>query len=110
MTRPNGSMGSTRAGDVLRIDASGPGGVEMTEQLGFVHGRRGSKITGKNEPLRSFGIRSCTSPAWVASSRGPGPVAVGETRFGALVAVGADPLTRLGFDQLLQHQPYRFAD
>jgi hypothetical protein len=46
----------------------------MTEQLGFVHGRRGSKITGKNEPLRSFGIRSCTSPAWVASSRGRDPL------------------------------------
>jgi hypothetical protein len=36
--------------------------------------RRGSKITGKNEPLRSFGIRSCTSPAWVASSRGRDPL------------------------------------
>ena len=25
--------------------------------------------SGKNDPFRSFGMRSCTSPAWVASSR-----------------------------------------
>jgi hypothetical protein len=41
---------------------------------------------------------------------GSGPVAVGDTRFGALIAVGADPLTRLCFDQLLHHQPHRLAD
>jgi hypothetical protein len=31
--------------------------------------RRGSRIAGKNEPFRSFGIRNRTSPAWVATSR-----------------------------------------
>ena len=31
--------------------------------------RRGSKIDGKKLPLRSFGIRNSTSPAWVVNSR-----------------------------------------
>ena len=35
--------------------------------------RRGSRMAGKNEPLRSFGIRSCTSPACVDSTRARAP-------------------------------------
>jgi hypothetical protein len=31
-------------------------------------------MVGKNDPLRSFGMRSSTSPAWVASSRGRAPL------------------------------------
>src|SRR4051794_8031504 len=36
--------------------------------------RRGSRMTGKNDPFRSFGIRSSTSPAWVASNRSRAPL------------------------------------
>jgi hypothetical protein len=36
--------------------------------------RRGSRIAGKNDPLRSFAIRSCTSPACVDSSRSREPL------------------------------------
>src|SRR5215216_4727922 len=36
--------------------------------------RRGSRMTGKYDPLRSFGIRSSTSPAWVASNRSRAPL------------------------------------
>src|SRR3954451_19831129 len=36
--------------------------------------RRGSRMTGKNDPLRSLGIRSSTSPAWVASNRSRAPL------------------------------------
>ena len=36
--------------------------------------RRGARISGKNEPLRSFGIASCTSPALVVSTRGRDPL------------------------------------
>ena len=35
--------------------------------------RRRSRMTGKNEPCRSFGIRSSTSPACVATNRGRDP-------------------------------------
>src|SRR4051794_1888465 len=31
-------------------------------------------MTGKNDPFRSFGIRSSTSPAWVASNRSRAPL------------------------------------
>jgi hypothetical protein len=34
---------------------------------------RQSRIAGKNEPFRSFGIRNRTSPAWVATSRARDP-------------------------------------
>src|SRR3954453_9980282 len=36
--------------------------------------RRGSRMTGKNDPFRSFGIRSSTSPAWVANNRSRAPL------------------------------------
>src|SRR3954452_13284288 len=36
--------------------------------------RRGSRMTGKNDPFRSFGIRSSTSPAWVANNRSRPPL------------------------------------
>src|SRR3954451_21580548 len=36
--------------------------------------RRGSRMTGKNDPFRSFGIRSSTSPAWVANNRSREPL------------------------------------
>src|SRR3954462_6562807 len=36
--------------------------------------RRGSRMTGKNDPFRSFGIRSPTSPARVASNRSRAPL------------------------------------
>ena len=67
-------------------------------------------MTGKNDPLRSFGIRSSTSPALVASSRARAPLRSVTRVLGALVAGGADPLGRLGFDQLLHHHPDRLAD
>ena len=71
--------------------------------------RRRSKMTGKNDPCRSFGIRSSTSPAWVATSRGRDPFR-SVTRLVAFVAAGADDLAGLGLDQFLHHQPDRFAD
>ena len=36
--------------------------------------RRGSRICGKNEPLRSFGIANCTSPALVVNVRAREPL------------------------------------
>jgi len=36
--------------------------------------RRGSKIEGKNDPARSFGMLSVRSPALVVSSRGREPL------------------------------------
>ena len=61
-------------------------------------------------PLRSFGIRSSTSPALVDSSRGRCPLRSVTRVSAALVRCGADPLGRLGFDQFLQHQPDRLTD
>src|SRR5215213_9699958 len=63
-------------------------------------------MTGKNDPLRNFGIRSCTSPAWVASTRGLDPFAFRHSGIGVFIAAGADPLGGLGLDQLLHHQPH----
>jgi hypothetical protein len=72
--------------------------------------RRGSRIEGKNEPLRSFGIRSSTSPACVASSLGREPSWVGGAGLGAFVAAGADHLGRFHLDQLLEHEAHGIAD
>jgi hypothetical protein len=52
--------------------------------------------------LTQLGIRSCRSPAWTASSRGRDPLR-SEIRVSVCLAVDADPLTRLCFDQLLHH-------
>ena len=71
--------------------------------------RRRSRMTGKNEPCRSFGIRSSTSPACVATNRGRDPFR-SVTRLVAFIAAGAHDLAGLGFDQLLHDQPDRFAD
>src|SRR3954464_3383850 len=46
--------------------------------------RRGSRMTGKNEPFRSFGIRSSTSAPWEANKRPPEPL-----RSVVLVLVGS---------------------
>src|SRR5512132_1668550 len=72
--------------------------------------RRGSSRAGKNEPSRSFGMRSSTSPALVDSRRGPGAVAMGGAGVGALIGSGADVLGGLGVDQGLQHQGQALAD
>ena len=67
-------------------------------------------MVGKNEPFRSFGIRSSTSPALVANSFGPGAVAFGDPVLGAFVAVGADHAGGFELDELLQHGADRLAD
>ena len=72
--------------------------------------RRGSSSAGKNEPSRSLGMRSSTSPALVDSSRERDAVAMGGALLAALVGPSADVLGGLGVDQCLQHQGEPFAD
>ena len=72
--------------------------------------RRRSRMTGKNEPCRSFGIRSSTSPAWVATSRGRVPFRSVDAALAAFVAAGADDLGGLGLDEFLHDQPDRLTD
>jgi hypothetical protein len=72
--------------------------------------RRRSSSDGKNEPVRSFGIRSSRSPG----GRGQGPGAVTLAQVGAfrvtLVRGGADQLGELGLDQRLVDGLGRGAD
>ena len=63
--------------------------------------RRGSSRDGKNDPTRTFGIRSSTSPAGVDSSRDRGSVALVRAGLGPLVRRRADRCGELGVDQLL---------
>ena len=67
-------------------------------------------MDGKNEPFRSLGIRSSTSPALVASSFAPGAVAFGDPVVGAFVPVGADHARGFELDELLQDGADRLAD
>ena len=52
--------------------------------------RRRSSSDGKNDPARSFGIRSSRSPAVVVSVRDRRPVALRRPLIGALPGAGAD--------------------
>jgi hypothetical protein len=70
---------------------------------------RGSRISGKNEPLRSFGIRRSMSPAFVDSVRGRA-VAFVDAGLAALVAGRADHLGGFDLDELRQHRAGRLAD
>src|SRR3989442_155195 len=71
--------------------------------------RRGSSNAGKNEPERSLGMRSSTSPALVDSSRPPAAIAVGRALVAPLVASGANRLGGLELDELLEHERHRLA-
>ncbi len=64
----------------------------------------------EDEPLGSFGIRSCTSPACVDNTRGRAPLRSVTPCLAAHVTGRADPLGGLQLDQLLQHQPHRITD
>ena len=72
--------------------------------------RRGSSRAGKNEPSRSLGMCSFTSPALVERSTGAAAVAVGRAFLGALVAAGADDLLGLELDELLEDQGHGVAE
>src|SRR6478672_1323538 len=61
--------------------------------------RRRSNSDGKNDPARSLGIWTSTSPAAVDTVL---PIAVHRAPIAALVAAGADRLGGFGFDQRLQ--------
>ena len=61
--------------------------------------RRRWRRLGKDEPWRSFGIASSTSPAAVDHRRGRCPLRCIVARVGAFVAGGADERGRFGLDQ-----------
>src|SRR4051794_38130047 len=63
--------------------------------------RRGSSNSGKNEPVRSLGIPTSTSPAGVDTSFGRCRTQRQPVR-GVLARRSTDHRGQLGFDQLLQ--------
>ncbi|KRF40081.1 hypothetical protein ASG96_03925 [Terrabacter sp. Soil810] len=67
-------------------------------------------MLGKKLPLRSFGIRSCTSPAVVVNTRGRVPLRSVLRSCVALVPAGADHLRGFDLDQLVQRQLDRVLD
>ena len=69
--------------------------------------RRRSRIWGKNEPWRSFGICSSTSPALVDRAV---PVAVVLPPLSPLVRTGSDHRSRLCLDEGLQDELDAVAD
>jgi hypothetical protein len=64
--------------------------------------RRGSSSSGKNEPLRSFGIPTCRSPALVDKILGRVPLRCVTRSSDAFVAASPDLLGSFGIDELLQ--------
>ena len=72
--------------------------------------RRRSSSEGKNDPARSFGIRSSRSPAVVVSVRGRLPLRCAVRSVGAFPGAGADHRSELGIDQRLVDRLRRGAD
>ena len=72
--------------------------------------RRGSRMQGKNEPLRSLGILQLDVAGLGGQQLGAGAVAFGDTLLGALVALGADHARGFELDELLEHGADRLAD
>jgi hypothetical protein len=67
-------------------------------------------MTGEERPLAEFGDPQLDVAALGAQQSFPRTIAFGNPILGALIAPGADPLGRLGFDQFLHHDPYRIAN
>lgn len=65
---------ATTRSSTLRVDTPWTEASISTACNAWSIRRRGSRIEGKNEPFRSFGIRSSTSSALVASSFGRVPL------------------------------------
>ena len=86
----------------LRVETPSIHAEQITAYRALSTRLRGWSRDGKNDPVRSLGIASSTSPAVVATVLGLVPLRLFGALRGALVAPRADHGGGLGVDQILQ--------